>query len=125
MSKDVFLSPGHRYNCPNCAAPLTGESVCQYCGTRIEWIPVISCNLTMLPKKFVPVKAEFRLDRHKYETVERGKYVEFCIESLKHEICSYATRFVKIGKTFDPVLNTLVYRGELLVCEPKDGGDAE
>ena len=58
-------------------------------------------------------------------SVESTKYVEFCLDSLKREISSYATKFVKVEKDIDPVLNTFVYRGELLVCEPKGGGDAE
>lgn len=57
--------------------------------------------------------------------MESEKYVEFHLASLRQEISSYATKFVKTKKVFDPVLNTFVYRGELLVCEPKDGGDAE
>lgn len=121
MSKGIFISPGYQYNCPNCAAPLTGESICRYCGTRIEWIPVVAQTVTVFPKKIVPIKAEFRLDKHGYNAVESKK---FCLDSLRREISSYATKFVKVKKDIDPVLNTFVYRGELLVCEPEEGGDA-
>jgi len=122
MSKDSFMSPRYQYNCPNCAAPLTGESICRYCGTRIEWIPVVAQTVTVFPKRIVPIQAEFRLDKRGYNSVESEK---FCLDSLKREISSYAIKFVKVKKDIDPVLNTFVYRGELLVCEPEEGGDAQ
>lgn len=122
MSKDSFMSPRYQYNCPNCAAPLTGESICRYCGTRIEWIPVVAQTVTVFPKKIVPIRAECRFDEHGYNAVESEK---FCLDSLRREIGSYAANFVKVKKDIDPVLNTSVYRGELLVCEPEEGGDAK
>jgi len=30
-----------RYNCPNCSAPIGISPVCEYCGTRLEWLPII------------------------------------------------------------------------------------
>lgn len=30
-----------RYNCPNCSAPIGVSPVCEYCGTRLEWLPII------------------------------------------------------------------------------------
>ena len=120
MSKGIFMSPGYQYNCPNCAAPLTGESICRYCGTRIEWTPVAVQTVTVFPKKIIPIKAEFRSN-----AVESEKHVEFHLDSLRREIGSYAANFVKVEKDIDPVLNTFVYRGELLVCEPEEGGDAQ
>ena len=30
-----------RYNCLNCSAPIGISPVCEYCGTRLEWLPVI------------------------------------------------------------------------------------
>ena len=39
-----------RYNCPNCGAPIGYASRCQYCGTVLSWIPVVSVHFTAEPR---------------------------------------------------------------------------
>lgn len=39
-----------RYNCPNCAAPIGYSPRCQYCGTRLDWVPIIAVNFTAEPR---------------------------------------------------------------------------
>ena len=39
------------YNCPNCGAPIGYSEVCQYCGTRLRWIPVQEYKIVTVPAK--------------------------------------------------------------------------
>ena len=111
----IQLTPGRQYNCPNCAAPLTGGDICPYCGTRIEWIPMVACNISVRPKKVVPIISDYRVTREEYKNMGSGRYDDICMERVKSELGCYATRYAKLKKVFVPELNHIVYRGELLI----------
>ena len=38
------------YNCPNCGAPIGYSPVCQYCGTRLDWLPFKEVDILIHPK---------------------------------------------------------------------------
>ena len=46
------------YNCPNCGAPIGYSPVCQYCGTRLDWLPFKEVDILIKPKHINMITAE-------------------------------------------------------------------
>lgn len=46
------------YNCPNCGAPIGYSPVCQYCGTRLDWMPFKEVDILIKPKHINMITVE-------------------------------------------------------------------
>lgn len=116
MSDTSFFRNGRKYNCPNCAAPITNLYKCDYCGTMLDWIPMQKIDIKILPVRAVPLReiinVPAELERVNGENSYRYAYEELS-KSLMRETMKYAT----ILRNPNHRLNSMEYRGELIVCD--------
>lgn len=77
-----------RYNCPNCSAPIGISPVCEYCGTRLEWLPII--KFESIPSRTVDWTKTIHLmdgiPEAEFMGLAKGEFLKDAFKDLKSAI---------------------------------------
>lgn len=124
MSDTSFFRNGRKYNCPNCAAPITNPYKCDYCGTMLDWIPIQKIDLKILPVRAVALRAIINVPAE-LERVNGETSYKYAYEELSRSLMREAMKCATILRSPNRQLNSMEYRGELIVCDTSGGTSHE
>ena len=106
-----------RYNCPNCGAPIGYSDTCQYCGTRLNWIPFTSVKVEICPKTIVPLETKMIVYDEAKMVLSPQNYESMVYNQLSRKIAEGIPEFMDIRSIDRPELCSTEIRARLLVCK--------
>ena len=125
ISDTLLLRNKKKYNCPNCAAPITNYEKCEYCGTLIDWMPVSRCEIVYSHKKLVPLTVVVRTPSELPKFFVGKDYKQFIHEEISRNLVKEAAKYITILQNYDYVNDCNLYKGTLTVAEPNETENTE
>ena len=106
-----------RYNCPNCGAPIGYSEICQYCGTRLNWIPFTGVKIEIAPKTIIPLKSVVKIPYEHKKLFSAEEYEHFVKDKIIRDVAIILPDYMEFETMYDPVLNAEDTIARLLVCK--------
>lgn len=105
------------YNCPNCGAPIGYSEICQYCGTRLSWVPFTSVKVEICPKTIVPLENVMMVPFEAKAVLPPEDYTNMVYHELSRKVAEVIPEFMEIRSMDRLELCSTEIRARLLVCK--------
>lgn len=109
-----------RYNCPNCGAPIGYSPHCQYCGTLLNWIPVVSVNFTAEPRSIKKIVGKVMFTRNNLLGLGDDTAQLLAEQQLAEQFARKVPDLWELEVEDNPVIDGKDYRATLYVCTKED-----
>lgn len=105
------------YNCPNCGAPIGYTEICQYCGTRLNWIPFTAVKVEICPRKIIPLKSIITVPFEAKALFNASEYSNAVRNELVKRLSGDIPQFMDVISSDLPSICATEYQARLLICK--------